>query len=88
MTKDNPYWEEGTDLDGRVFNRRIDDGYTEYKLDVIIANRIKELRLGLNGNKQHSYRALAIQVNGVECQMTGQDLCRLAEWTLNEEWND
>lgn len=58
----------------------------EYQLDLIIAQRIKELKLGLNGCKIHSWRALAREVTGYECQMTGNDLERLAMWTLNEEW--
>lgn len=58
----------------------------EYKLDPVIARRVMELKLGLNGCRQHSWRALAIQVAGVECQMTGKDLHRLAEWTLGSEW--
>jgi hypothetical protein len=60
----------------------------EYKLDPTIAKRIKELKLGLNGCNKHSWRALAIQVTGYECQQTGSDLCRLAQWTLGETWDD
>lgn len=58
----------------------------EYKLDLVIAQRIKELRLGLNGCNEHSWRALAMTVTGYEDQITGIDLCRLAMWTLGEEW--
>lgn len=58
----------------------------EFQLDPVIALRIKELRLGHNGNRVHSWRALAIKVTGYECQMTGSDLERLAQWTLGEDW--
>ena len=59
-----------------------------YKLDSVIAERVKELRLGLNGSRSHSWRALSIQVTGFECQMTGSDLCKAAMGTLGEEWED
>lgn len=58
----------------------------EYKLDLQIAHRVKELYLGL-GCLKHSLRALARDVTGHEDQMMGQDLVRLAEWTLGEEFN-
>lgn len=58
-------------------------GTLEYKLDPVIARRVKELKLGIGGNV-HSWRALAIRVTGYEDQMTGSDLERLACWTLNE----
>lgn len=57
----------------------------EYKLDLVIAQRVKELKLGLNGCRRHSGRALAIQVTGMECQHTGKELSRLSQWTLQEE---
>lgn len=63
---------------------------TAYKLDPVIAQRIKELRLGLNGCRIHSWRALALRVTGFEDQMTGSELERLAQWTLgdsDEEWD-
>lgn len=58
------------------------------KLDLVIAQRIKELRLGLDGSKRHSYRALAIKCTGIEDQHTGSHLCQLAQYTLKEEWID
>jgi len=58
----------------------------QYKLDPIIAQRVKELRLGLNGNRVHSWRALACKVIGWECQHTGSELETLAQWTLDEHW--
>jgi hypothetical protein len=79
-------WTTKTDYTGRTYRER-DDGYREYQLDLIIAKRIKELYLGLEGTNRHSSRAIAIAVTGFECQMTGQDLVRLAEWTLDEEWD-
>lgn len=84
----NKFWTEGTDKSGRIFSRRIDDGFTEYQLDLTIAQRIKELRLGLNGMNMHSWRAIAIECTGYEDQMTGKDLCRLAAWTLGEDWDE
>lgn len=60
----------------------------EYKLDHVIAYRIKELRLGLNGCNEHSWRAISILITGKEDGYTGQQLCRLAQWTLGEEWED
>lgn len=65
------------------------DGHTwrEYKLDERVAKIVKELRLGLGCNV-HSWRAVAIRVVGWECQMTGKDLSRLAQWTLDEEWEN
>jgi len=68
-------------------SRKIGDDGTEYQLDPVIAQRIKELKLGLNGCRRHSWRALAIKVCGFECQMTGSELSRLAQWTLGEEWD-
>lgn len=59
-------------------------GTDEYQLDHVIARRVKELKLGLNGCNVHSWRALAIKVTGYEDQMTGSDLERLACWTLAE----
>ena len=84
----NKHWELGTDADGREYRKRRSDGYTEYKLDKAVANRVKELRLGLNGSKISSWRVISISVTGIECQMTGKDLCRLTQWTLGEEWDD
>ena len=88
MRGENKYWTLGVDDNGWEYYERISDKYREYKLDPIIANRIKELRLGLNGCGSHSWRALAIRVTGYEDQMTGSDLEKLAEWTLDEEFSD
>ena len=57
----------------------------EFKLDPVIAKRIKDLKLGINGCRRHSWRALAIKVTGYDDQMTGSDLERLACWTLGQE---
>lgn len=75
----DPYWKNGVDAGNWEYRERIEDGYREYKLDIDIAKRIIELR------KTHSWRALAIKVTGVECQITGKDLERLACWTLGLE---
>lgn len=56
---------------------------TAYMLDPVIAQRIKELRCG---PVKHSWRMIAIKVTGFEDQHTGMELCRLAQWTLGEEW--
>ena len=57
----------------------------QYQLDPVIAQRIKELRLGLKGCNVHSWRALALRVTGFEDQMTGSDLESLACWSLPDE---
>ena len=62
-------------------------GSKMYELDPVIAQRVKELRLGLGCNV-HTWRASALRVTGFECQMTGQDLCKAAMGTLGEEWED
>lgn len=63
-------------------------GYHMYKIDPTIAQRIKELRLGLGVENRHSWRALSIRITGFECQMTGKDLCQAAMLTLGENWNE
>jgi hypothetical protein len=76
-------WKEGYDdmLDLRFRERgEGDNAYREYELDKQIAERIVEL------SKTHTWRALAVKVTGVECQMMGQDLSRLAHWTLGLDW--
>lgn len=70
------------------FTTRAAGASIQHKLDSVIANRIKELKLGLNGERQHSWRALSQKVSGYECQITGSDLCNIAQWTLGEEWNE
>jgi len=65
-----------------------DNRWTEYKLHPDVAKLVKELRLGLNGNGRHSWRAVAIKITGFECQLTGKELCRLAQWTLDEDWDE
>ena len=72
-------WVEKTEY-GLRFLERSTDGYREYALDEEIAKRIIELY------KNHTFRAIACKCAGVECQMTGQDLVRIAHWTLGLEW--
>jgi len=75
--ENNPYWKNGKrEVTGLDYSERIDDGYREYKLDVEIAKRIIELK------KTCTWRRLAMAVTGFECQKTGEDLERLARWTL------
>lgn len=56
--------------------------YHEYMMDRIVAKRVYHLRCGKHGNNIHSWRAVAIAITGIECQYTGKELCRIAEWTL------
>lgn len=58
----------------------------EGMMDPFIARRIKDMRLGLNGRNVHSWRAVSIRVTGRECQMTGKELCQIAQEVLGEEW--
>lgn len=59
---------------------------TDFPLDSVIAMRIMELRLGLNENSRHTWKAISIAVCGYECQMNGKELCRLAKWSLGTQW--
>lgn len=59
-----------------------------YEIDKVIANRIKQLILGLDGEPRHTWRALAIRIVGYECQITGKDLSQVAQFTLKEDWDD
>jgi len=77
-------WTTGFDSNGREFVKR-SDGYTEYKMDKNIARIILDKATGINGELQHSHRSLSIAVTGSECQHTGQELARIAAWTLDEE---
>jgi hypothetical protein len=74
--------------DYREFTNSNGHTWGEFKLDPVVAQRIKELRLGLNGSPVCSWRVIAIRVTGHEDQMTGSELCRLAQWTLGEEWDE
>ena len=70
------------------FGRDLTELAKQNKLDPVIAQRIKELCLGLNGERRHSWRVLAMKVTGYECQLTGSDLESIAQWTLGENWDD
>ena len=74
------------DNEYREFTNPEGHSWREYKLDSQIAKRIKALYLGLDGERCHSWRALAIQVTGSEDQLMGWDLVQLAQWTLGEDW--
>lgn len=69
----------------REFKNPQGSEWREYQLDPVIARRVMELKLGLVGCRQYSWRALAIKVTGHEDQMTGSDIERLACWTLRTE---
>ena len=66
-----------TNMDGHT--------WTEYKMDPKIARIILDMKDGLNGCRLHSWRALSIEVTGMEDQIMGQELERIARWTLGEE---
>lgn len=74
--------------DSRTYTLANGDELTEYKLHPTVARLVKELRLGLNGERRHTYRALSRQISGYECQKSGEILERLAIWTLGDKEED
>jgi hypothetical protein len=60
----------------------------EYKLHPDVAELVKRLHLGSDGYSFHTPREIAIQVLGIGCQLSGQDLIRLSNWTLGDSLLD
>ena len=77
-------------MKSRVYKLADGGEMVEYELHPTVARLVKDLRLGLNGERRHTYRALSRQISGYECQKSGEILERLAIWTLGEteeEWD-
>jgi len=53
--------------------------WREYHMDPTVARLVLDLK------QRCTWRKLSIEVTGYECQKTGQDLERIARWTLGIE---